>query len=75
MTTAPEKLYGPCQKFFPLGCLMALGSAARAGNLYRNGQIHFSGIFQLLGAMVVGYVICVAADKLVISRQIPRNPP
>jgi hypothetical protein len=73
MADSPEKPIGPCQKFFPLGCLMALASAFRTGAFYRAGQIHFSGILQLVGAVAIGYVICVVADGWIFSQRRPKK--
>lgn len=63
MTDLPEKSIGPCQKFFPLGCLMALASSLRTGAFYRDGQVQVWGILQVAGAMAIGYVICLVADE------------
>lgn len=73
MTDSAEKPIGPCQKFFPIGCLMALASAFRTGAFYRAGQIQFSGVLQIVGAIAVGYVICIVADEWLFLQRRPKK--
>lgn len=67
MTDSPEKPIGPCLKFFPLGCLMALANAIRTGAFYRAGEIRFFGMLQFVVAIAVGFLVCLLADSFLFS--------